>query len=219
MYNWVYFSTQVKRAPGRSWYPGSAEHEISFTLGYSTAPYSKTLIKSNGRNVQLLLYSVNTVWSCCSASESKSFGNMLDVKWCGWFKEGGEKGCANPSIRYDLLTKSALILNFRPESEIRAKIFVLHAKSKIQAQKIDDTAFHCSCRIQKSVNISLWIRNPSKNIFKIRRSVRLFTPLFKRGGFRYLCSNRVNLSSSVGFESSENWTRMTWGAWGSWGAH
>ena len=31
-------------------------------------------------------------------------------------------------------------LNFRPESEIRAKIFVLHAKSKIRAQKIDDSA-------------------------------------------------------------------------------
>ena len=102
--------------------------------------------------------------------------------------------------------------NFRPESEIRAKIFVLHAKSKIRAQEIDDAAFRCSCRIQKSVNISLWIRDPGKNIFKIRWSVRLFTPLFKRGGFRYLCLNGVNLSSFVGFESSENWTRMT-GAW------
>ena len=68
-------------------------------------------------------------------------------------------------------------LNFRPESEIGAKIFVLHAKSKIRAQKIDESAFRCSCRIRKSVKISLWIRNPCKNISKIRRSVRLFTPL------------------------------------------
>ena len=40
-------------------------------------------------------------------------------------------------------------LNFRPESEIRAKIFVLHAKSKIRAQKIDESAFRCSYRIRK----------------------------------------------------------------------
>ena len=41
--------------------------------------------------------------------------------------------------------------------------------------KIDELAIHPNCRIQKSVNISLWIRNPGKNIFKIRRSVRHFT--------------------------------------------
>ena len=53
-------------------------------------------------------------------------------------------------------------LNFRPQSEIGAKIFVLHAKSKIRAQKIDESAFRCSCRIRKSVKITLWIRNPGK---------------------------------------------------------
>ena len=84
---------------------------------------------------------------------------------------GGWIGYANPSIRYDLLTKSAV------KSEIRAKIFVLHAMSKIRAQKIYESAFRCSCRIRKPVKISLWIRNPGKNIFKIRRSVRLFTPV------------------------------------------
>ena len=39
-------------------------------------------------------------------------------------------------------------------------------KSKIQAQKVDESAICCNCRIQKSVKISLWIQNPDKNIFK-----------------------------------------------------
>ena len=57
-------------------------------------------------------------------------------------------------------------------------MFVSLATSKIRAQKIDESAFRCSCRILKSVKISLWIPNPGKNIFKICRSVHLFTPLF-----------------------------------------
>ena len=78
--------------------------------------------------------------------------------------------CANPLIRCDLLTKSSV--KILPESE--AKILLLHAKSKIWAQKWMNS---CSCRIRKSVKISLWIRNPGKNIFKICRSIRLFAPL------------------------------------------
>ena len=46
-------------------------------------------------------------------------------------------------------------LNFHPESEIRRKIFVLQAESKLRDQKIDESAFRCSCRIRKSVKISL----------------------------------------------------------------
>ena len=45
------------------------------------------------------------------------------------------------------------------------------------AQTMDESANRCNCRIRKSVTISLWIRNPGKNIFKIRRSVCLYTPL------------------------------------------
>ena len=72
---------------------------------------------------------------------------------------------------------------FRPSifaltTELRAKIFELHAKSKIWAQKIDESSIRWNCRIRKSVKISPWIRNLGKNIFKIRRSVRLFTPLY-----------------------------------------
>ena len=39
-------------------------------------------------------------------------------------------------------------LKFRPESEIQAKIFLLHAKSKIWAQKMDESAIRCNCRIR-----------------------------------------------------------------------
>ena len=70
-------------------------------------------------------------------------------------------------------------LKISPESEIRAKILLLHAKSKIRAPKLDESEIRCNCRIWKSVKISFWIRNPGKKIFKIRRSVRLFTPLLK----------------------------------------
>ena len=65
------------------------------------------------------------------------------------FDEGGEQGYTNLPIRYDLLTK------FRPESEIRAKIYKLQVKSKIRAQKIDESAIRCNCRIRKSVKMSL----------------------------------------------------------------
>ena len=68
--------------------------------------------------------------------------------------------------------------HFRPESEIRAKIFELHAKSKIRAQIIGESSIRCNCRIRKSVKISLKIRNLGKNIFKLHRSVRLSTPLY-----------------------------------------
>ena len=53
----------------------------------------------------------------------------------------------------------------------------IHAKSKIWAQKIDESAIRCNCRIRRSIKISLWIWNPGKNIFKIHQSVRLLTPL------------------------------------------
>ena len=46
-------------------------------------------------------------------------------------------------------------------------------KSKIQAQKVDESAIGCNCRIQKSVKISLWIQNPDKNIFKKFPPIRL----------------------------------------------
>ena len=57
--------------------------------------------------------------------------------------------------------------------------FELPAKSKILAQKIDESAICCNCRTQKSVKILLWIQNQGKNIFKIRQSIRLFTLLPK----------------------------------------
>ena len=63
-----------------------------------------------------------------------------------------------------------------PASEIRAKTLLLPAKSKIRAQKMAESAIRWNYRIRESVKISLWIRNPGKNIFKIRRSVHLFTP-------------------------------------------
>ena len=106
---------------------------------------------------------INFIWS---HSSSRQLGSLLTATQDTRTVRRGWIG----------VCKSAL--NFRPESEIRAKIFVLHAKSKIRAQKnINESAFCCSCRILKSVRISLWIRNPGKNIFKIRRSVRLFTRL------------------------------------------
>ena len=74
-------------------------------------------------------------------------------------------------------------LKSRPESEIRQ--ICLHAKSKIRAQNIDESAIRCNCRIRKSVKIILSIRNPGKNIFKLRRSVRLFTPLNKGALTKY----------------------------------
>ena len=47
-------------------------------------------------------------------------------------------------------------------------------KSKIQAQKVDESAICCNyCRIQKSVKISLWIPNPDKDIFKNFPPIRL----------------------------------------------
>ena len=54
-------------------------------------------------------------------------------------------------------------------------ILILHTMSKIRAPKIDESAICCNCRIRKSVKILLWIRNSSKNIFKISRSVRRST--------------------------------------------
>ena len=43
-----------------------------------------------------------------------------------------------------------ILTKFRPESEIRAKIYQLHVKSKIWAQKIDESAIRCNCRIRIS---------------------------------------------------------------------
>ena len=51
--------------------------------------------------------------------------------------------------------------------------------SKIRAQKLDECAFRCSCRIRKPVKILLWIRNPGKNIFKIRRPFAYSPPSFR----------------------------------------
>ena len=94
--------------------------------------------------------------------------------------------CANPLIRCDLLTESAV--KILPESEIWAKTLLLHAKSKMWAQKMDEFAIHCSCRIRKSVKISLWIRNPGKNIFKICRSICLFTSLHEGLARTWVCA-------------------------------
>ena len=52
-------------------------------------------------------------------------------------------------------------------------------KSKIRAHNLDKTAIRCDHRIRRSVKSSLWIHNPGYNIYQIRRSVDLFTPLFK----------------------------------------
>ena len=68
-------------------------------------------------------------------------------------------------------------LKFHLNLKSGEKYFYYMQKSKIWAQKMDEFAIHCSCRIRKSVKISLWIRNPGRNIFKIRRSIRLFTSL------------------------------------------
>ena len=108
-------------------------------------------------------------WRCNSEQRMHCFrANM-------WYRIHEPSVCANPLIRCDLLTKSSV--KILPEFEIQAKILLLHAKSKIWVQKMDEFAIHCSCRIRKSVKMSLWIRNPGKNIFKIRWSIRLFTPL------------------------------------------
>ena len=46
-------------------------------------------------------------------------------------------------------------------------------------KKINETANHCNFRIRKYFKISLWILNLGKIIFRIRRSVGLFTPFLK----------------------------------------
>ena len=89
----------------------------------------------------------------------------------GWI---GVCKSADPLWFIDLLTKSAA--KILPASEIRAKTLLLPAKSKIRAQKMAESAIRWNYRIRESVKISLWIRNPGKNILKIRRSVHLFTP-------------------------------------------
>ena len=116
-----------------------------------------------------------------------AYSNVRQHLWCNseqrmhcfranmWYRIHEPCVKANPLIRCDLLTESAI--KILPESEIWAKIHLLHAKSKFCSQKMDEFAIHCSCRIRKSVKISLWIRNPGKNIFKIRRSICLFTSL------------------------------------------
>ena len=91
--------------------------------------------------------------------------------WIGVWKS------ADPLWFIDLLTKSAA--KILPASEIRAKTLLLPAKSKIRAQKMAESAIRWNYRIRESVKISLWIRNPGKNISKIRRSVHLFTPLLR----------------------------------------
>ena len=53
------------------------------------------------------------------------------------------------------------------------------AKLKIRTQKINETAYRCNFRIRKYFKISLWILNLGKIIFRIRRSVGLFTPFLK----------------------------------------
>lgn len=55
--------------------------------------------------------------------------------------------------------------------------YLLQAKSKIRAQKMDETTIRCNCRICKCVKILLWIWNPGEIIFKICWSADLFTPL------------------------------------------
>ena len=99
-------------------------------------------------------------------------GEVSAVVNRGIKREWSLLGYAIPLIRYNLLTKSAV--KILPWIRNPGKIFLLHAKSKIRAQKVDESAI--LRRMGKSVEISLWIRNPGKNIFKIRRSVRLVTP-------------------------------------------
>ena len=70
-----------------------------------------------------------------------------------------------------------LPFHFRPESEIQAKCFNYMQSPKSGPKKLMNPQSATYCRIQKSVKISLWIQNPGKHIFKIRLSVRLFTPL------------------------------------------
>ena len=61
-------------------------------------------------------------------------------------------------------------LNFRPESEIRAKKILLHKKSKIRGQKRINTQ---SAAFAGSANLLKF--RPYFEIFKIRRSVGLLT--------------------------------------------
>ena len=93
-----------------------------------------------------------------------------------WTMKRVNRGYANLPIHYDLLTKSALpfspwICNPGKNIWIRHKVF------NFRAPKMDESANRCNCRIRKSVKILLWIRNPGKNIFKICRSICLFSPL------------------------------------------
>ena len=65
-------------------------------------------------------------------------------------------------------------MKFPSESEIRAKYFLNTQIPKSWLKKMDGSAIRCHWQIKSGVKISLWIRNPNKNIFKIRRSVGLF---------------------------------------------
>ena len=57
--------------------------------------------------------------------------------------------------RYVMIYLPNLLLKFHSESEIRAKIILKHAKSKIWAKEMDKSAICCYCQICKSIKILL----------------------------------------------------------------
>ena len=72
---------------------------------------------------------------------------------------------------------TAVAVKISPESEIRAKILLLHAKSKIRAQKRKNQQSAAIARSGNPLKSRFESEIRAKNICKIRRSVRLFTPL------------------------------------------
>ena len=138
---------------------------------------------------------------------SKRYKSCLP-KGGGWI---GVCKSTNPLWFINQICHSIFALN--PKSG-QKYYFELHAKSKIPAQKIDESTICCNWRTQKSVKILLWIQNPGKNIFKFRQSVHLFTPLPKdKLEFKFFSSpvKYVHGNQTSKFEIFFTWSAgLTW---------
>lgn len=134
--------------------------------------------------------------STCAHSRGKGEGGVVDIGRGDWKRSGVNSG---RQIHWSVIILNLLTnqpLKFCLESEIWAKISSFYAKSKIRAQKLDVSAICCNCWIWKSVKILLRIWNLGKNIFKIHRSIGLFTSL-KKGQATHFGPVEVGISAHL----------------------
>ena len=132
---------------------------------------------------------------CCSFDLSLSCLSPFLLSYGTVSRGGWKRVCKSTDPLWFINEIYSSIFALNPKS--RQKYFNYMQSPKSAPNVTDESAIRCNCRIRKSVKISLWMRNPGQNIFKIHQSIHLCTPLFQG----YVTRQNVTLTGPLLFIS------------------